>query len=57
MAVRGHQKGKFYSEFNKESADGLKQQYEEADVLFLNDVEGMAYSLIYHERLQTKTFI
>ena len=25
--------------------------------MFLNDVEGMAYSLIYHERLLSTTFL
>lgn len=43
MAVRGHQQGKFYSEFSNESAEDLKAHFNGIpEIIFLNDVEGMA---------------
>ncbi len=50
MAVRGHQKGKFYSEFSNESWEQMHEYYHEGvvkEITFLHDVEGMALSIVH----------
>lgn len=49
LAIRGYQMGQIYSEYSKESAQGLSDHFNGIPkVIFLNDVEGMAQSIVYH---------
>lgn len=53
MAVRGHNKGKFYSEFSNESWEQMNEYYKGIpEITFLHDVEAMAFSIVYHPQMK-----